>query len=69
MVSHGKAIEEIFSMFNKRDQIDNDLAYNWTGMVELTLQDKYQTENYESAEGREQVFNKIQITDFDIIYK
>ena len=53
MVSHGKAIEEIFSMFNKRDQIDNDLAYNWTGMVELTLQDKYQTENYESAEGRE----------------
>lgn len=49
MVSHGKAIEEFFTAFNKRDEIDNDLAYNWTGMVELTLKDKISTENNATA--------------------
>ena len=39
MVSHGKAIEEIFTVFNQRDSIDDDLAYNWTAMLELKLDD------------------------------
>jgi hypothetical protein len=35
MVSHGKVIEEIFAVFDKESYVDDDISYNWTGMLEL----------------------------------
>lgn len=35
MVSHGKVIEHMFELLKKQNYVDDDLPYNWTGMIEL----------------------------------